>query len=99
MSGSILTSNGSTLERSHRPRTRIHPEPTPAQAASVRFIGLAQKIQQALSVVSIIVAKMMPSAVPAHSPARRQSRKLLLIDLKLGFDQGEVGARLIRVAT
>jgi hypothetical protein len=46
-------------------------------------------------VVSIIVANMMPNAVPASSPARRQSRKLLLNDPKIGFDRCEVSARLI----
>src|SRR5207245_7825361 len=30
------------------------------------------------------------------APACRQSRKLLLIDLNLGFDRGEIGAHLIR---
>ena len=34
---------------------------------------------------------------PGSLPARRQSRKLLLNDLKLGFDRGEFGARLIRL--
>jgi hypothetical protein len=34
---------------------------------------------------------------PGSLPARRQSRKLLLNDLKIGFDRGEIGARLIRL--
>jgi hypothetical protein len=42
-----------------------------------------------LSALSIIVAKMMTRAVPASSWRVRQSRKLLLNDLKLGLDRGE----------
>jgi hypothetical protein len=41
-----------------------------------------------VSIVSFIAAKMMPGAVPASSPARRQSRKLLLNDLKIEVDRG-----------
>lgn len=32
---------------------------------------------------------------PCLLPARRQSRKLLLNDLNIGFDRGEIGPRLI----
>jgi len=38
-----------------------------------------------LNVVSTIVVEMMPSAVPASLPARRQSSKLLLNDFEIGF--------------
>jgi hypothetical protein len=51
-----------------------------------------------LSVVSIILAKMMPSAVPASSRRVGSARKLLLNDLSLGFDRGKIGSRLIRLS-
>jgi hypothetical protein len=37
---------------------------------------------------------MMPERGPHCLPVRRQPRKLLLNDLKIGFDRGEIGARL-----
>jgi hypothetical protein len=40
---------------------------------------------------------MMPSAVPASSRRVGSREKLLLNDLKLGFDHREIGARLIRL--
>jgi hypothetical protein len=72
----------------------VHPEPTSDAASDFTRYG---RKNSKLSVVSIIVAKMMPSAVLASSPARRQSGKLLLNDLKIGFDRGEIDARLIRL--
>jgi hypothetical protein len=47
-------------------KTAFHPEPTPAQVTKRRIFPLPQKGQQAHN-VSIIVAKMMPSAVPCSS--------------------------------
>jgi hypothetical protein len=44
--------------------------------------------------ISIITAKMTPSA-SCSLRVRRHPRKLRLNDLKLGFDRGEIGARLI----
>jgi hypothetical protein len=66
------------------------------QAPSARFYRPAQGNSK-LIVVRIIVAKMMPDGGLRQFPARRQSRKLLLSDLTIGFDRGEIGARLIRL--
>jgi hypothetical protein len=64
----------------------------------VRFCPLPQKEQQAQRRQQSIAAKMMPSAVPASSRRVGSRRKLNLYDLKIGFDGGETGARLIRLA-
>ena len=50
-----------------------------------------------LRLVSIIVAKNDAERGPCWLPARRQSHKLFLNDLKIGFDHGEIGASLIRL--
>jgi hypothetical protein len=60
-------------------------------------LGLAQKEQQAQR-GQHHCAEIMSSAVLASSGRVRESRKLLLNDLKLGFDRGEIGERSIDVS-
>ena len=84
------------LKRGKIGKARFPPRADPQRRHKRQIYRLAQKIQQAQR-GQHHRREDDAERGPGSLPARRQSRKLLLNDLKLGFDRGEFGARLIRL--
>jgi hypothetical protein len=76
----------------------MYPAPTLGAATKCQ-ISPERRKNSKLSVVSIHRREDDAERGPRSLSARRQSRKLLPNDLNIGFDRGEIGTCLIRVAT